>query len=96
MIRAIAAIVPAAMLLAASFAWADENAQNANGNLPGVRPQQPIASHDASYPPQPEPMDEDSDGTTFNVGKMKVSIHGSISYAVGFGKPMPGKGSRNN
>lgn len=91
---AIAAILPAALLLVASAARADESATTANHSLPGVRPQQPIASHDAPYPPEPEPSDSDPNGTTFNVGNMKVSIHGYISYAVGFGKGMPGKGYR--
>jgi hypothetical protein len=95
-LRTVAAILPAAILMAASSAWADQQAKSGNDTLPGVRPQKPIASHDAPYPPEPEPENGDINGTTFNVGKMQVSIHGYVSYAVGFGKPMPGKGSRNN
>jgi len=94
-LRAIAAILPCAVLLAASAAWADQQ-KTGNATLPGVRPQQPIASHDGVYPPEPESTDQDANGTNFNIGDMKVSIHGYISYAVGFGKGMPGKGSRNN
>ena len=89
-LRAVAAILPCAVLLAASAAWADQQ-KAGNDTLPGVRPQQPIASHDGAYPPEPEPTDQDANGTNFNIGDMKVSIHGYISYAVGFGKPMPGK-----
>ena len=95
-LRTIVAVLPAAILLAASAAWADQQTKAGNDTLPGVRPQKPIASHDGVYPPEPEPENGDINGTTFDVGKMKVSIHGYISYAVGFGKPMPGKGSRNN
>ena len=96
-LRAIAAILPCAVLLAASAAWADQQ-KTGNATLPGVRPQQPIASHDGVYPPQPEPdaLPDGDTPTSFHVGKMKVEIHGYISYAVGFGKGMPGKGSRNN
>jgi hypothetical protein len=86
----------AALLLAASAAWADGRVKSENDTLPGVRPQKPIVTRDAPYPPEPEPENGDINGTTFNVGKMQVSIHGYISYAVGFGKPMPGHGSRNN
>jgi hypothetical protein len=92
--RAIAVILPAAILLAASSAWADSSAKSTDGGLPGVRPQQPIASHDGVYPPEPEPTEQANNGTDFNIGDMKVSIHGYISYAVGFGKSMPGKGYR--
>jgi hypothetical protein len=91
---AIAAVLSAAMLLAASSAWADNSAKSTDGSLPGVRPQQPIASHDGVYPPEPEPTEQNANGTDFNIGDMKVSIHGYISYAIGFGKPMPGKGYR--
>jgi hypothetical protein len=90
---AVAVILPA-MLLAASSAWADSSAKSTDGSLPGVRQQQPIASHDGVYPPEPEPTEQANNGTDFNIGDMKVSIHGYISYAVGFGKPMPGKGYR--
>ena len=38
----------------------------------------------------------DIDGTSFNIGKMQVSVHGYISYGMRFGKPLPGKGSRDN
>jgi hypothetical protein len=93
---AIAAILPAVLLLAASTAWADQQTKAANGTLPGVRPQKPIASHDGVYPPEPEPENGAINGTTFDVGKMRVSIHGYISYGIGFGDPLPGKGSRNN
>jgi hypothetical protein len=95
-LRMIAAALPAALLFVASAAWADQQAKAGGDTLPGVRPQKPIASHDGVYPPEPEPENGDIHGTTFNVGKMQVSIHGYISYGVGFGKPLPGKGSRNN
>jgi hypothetical protein len=97
-LRAVAAILPALLLLAASSAWADESAGAANGALPGVRPQKPIASHDSVYPPQPEPdaLPDGDTPTSFHVGKMKVEVHGYISYGIGFGDPLPGKGSRNN
>jgi hypothetical protein len=91
----ILATLSGVMLLAASAAWADQQ-NSGNGTLPGVRPQKPIASHDGVYPPAPEP-DAPPDGdtpTSFHIGKMKVDIHGYISYAIGFGKPMPGKGYR--
>lgn len=96
MLRGLAAIPAALLVLAASSAWADESAGATNGALPGVRPQKPIASHDGVYPPQPEPdaLPDGDTPTSFHVGKMKVEIHGYISYAVGFGKPMPGKGYR--
>jgi hypothetical protein len=84
----------AALLLAASSAWAGEQSKPGDDTLPGVRPQKPIASRDTAYPPEPEPENGDTNGTTFNVGRMQVSIHGYISYAVGFGKAMPGKGYR--
>jgi hypothetical protein len=86
----------AALLLAASAAWADQQTRAGSDTLPGVRPPKPIVSRDTAYPPEPEPENGDVNGTTFNVGRMQVSIHGYISYAVGFGKAMPGKGSRNN
>jgi hypothetical protein len=90
------AAIPAVLLvLAASSAWADDIA---NGALPGVRAQKPIASHDGVYPPQPEPdvLPDGDTPTSFHVGKMKVEVHGYISYGIGFGDPLPGKGSRNN
>ncbi|MDN5926479.1 MAG: hypothetical protein L0I29_05330 [Hyphomicrobiales bacterium] len=88
-LRAIAAILPGAILLAVSAAWAGQ--QNAgNDTLPGVRPQKPIASHDGVYPPEPEPdtLPGGDTPTSFHVGDMKVEIHGYISYAIGFGKPI--------
>jgi hypothetical protein len=95
-LRTIAAILPAALLLAAPMAQADQQAKAGNDTLPGVRPQKPIASHDAAYPPEPDTSPNEGDPTSFQVGNMKIEVHGYISYAVGFGKPMPGKGSRNN
>jgi hypothetical protein len=94
-LRAIAAILPGAMLLAASAAWADQ-LKSGNDTLPGVRPQKPIASHDGVYPPEPEPdaLPDGDTPTSFHVGDMKVEIHGYISYAIGFGKPLPGKQHR--
>jgi hypothetical protein len=92
---ALAAISSALLLLAASSAWADQQSKTDNGALPGVRPQKPIASHDGVYPPEPDAPQAD-DPTSFHIGEMKIQVHGYISYAVGFGKPMPGRGSRNN
>ena len=66
---AIAVILPA-MLLAASSAWADSSAKSTDGSLPGVRQQQPIASHDGVYPPEPEPTEQANNGTDFNIGDM--------------------------
>jgi len=96
-LRAIAAVLPCAVLLAAPAAWADQQ-KASNDTLPGVRPQQPIASHDGVYPLEPEPdtLQNGDTPTSFHVGRMKVEIHGYVTYAIGFGKPMPGKGSRNN
>jgi hypothetical protein len=92
---ALAAISSALLLLAASSAWAGQR-KSGNDTLPGVRPQKPIASHDGVYPPEPDAPQNGDDPTSFRIGEMKVQIHGYISYAVGFGKPMPGRGSRNN
>lgn len=94
MFRTVAA--SAALLLAASAAWAGEQTKTDDGTLPGVRPQKPIASHDGVYPPEPDTPQNSDDPTSFQIGEMKVQVHGYISYAVGFGKPMPGRGSRNN
>ena len=92
MLRTVAASV--AVLLAASTAWAGEQSRPGDDTLPGVRPQKPIASHDGVYPPEPDTPQNSDDPTSFQIGAMKVQIHGYISYAVGFGKPMPGKGYR--
>ena len=64
--------------------------------LSQITPQKPIASHDGVYPPEPDTPQNSDDPTSFQIGEMKVQVHGYISYAVGFGKPMPGRGSRNN
>ena len=94
-LRTIVAVLPAALLLAASAASADQQTKSGNDTLPGVRPQKPIASHDGVYPPEPDTPQNEDPGT-LQVGDLKIQVHGYISYAVGFGKPMPGKGSRNN
>jgi hypothetical protein len=94
-IGVVAAFLPAVILLTPA-ALADQQTKSSSYTLPGVRPQKPIVSRDTPYPPEPEPENGDVNGTSFNIGKMQVSVHGYVSYAVGFGKPMPGHGSRNN
>ncbi len=96
MLQAIAAPLAVMTLLAASAAWADGQAKTGNDTLPGVHPQKPIASHDGVYPPEPDTAGNGDTPTSFHIGDMKVSIHGYISYAVGFGKRLPGRGSRDN
>lgn len=79
----------AALLLAAPAGALAKDRPPAAKDLPGVAPGQPVASRGAPPPPEPEPMQENGDRRSWRVGNWDVTVSGSVSYQIGFGRDIP-------